>query len=76
MAVRALHPMNVVGALRVQECGIHLLHIDAAVREARMAVGAGLPGHLAVLLMAGKTAQAFVDADGRAIVTAANLHVG
>ena len=41
VAIRALHPMDVMFALGREERGIHLLHIEPAVGHLRMAGGAG-----------------------------------
>ncbi len=68
MAVEALHGMNVVLASVVLEGGVHLLDIKPAVEMLGMAVVAGGASLLAVLLMAREATQAFVDADGRAVI--------
>lgn len=60
--------MNVVLAAFVLERGVHLLDIEFAVEMLGVAVVAGGAGLLAVLLMAGEAAQAFMDADRSAIV--------
>jgi len=68
MAVEALHGMNVVLAGLVLEGSVHLLDIKLAVEMLGVAVVAGGAGLLAVLLMAREATQAFVDADGRAVI--------
>jgi hypothetical protein len=68
MTVNASHRVNVVAAFRIGEGGIHLLHIQPAVGQARMAAGARLPGVLAVILVAAETTDALVNPHWRAIV--------
>ena len=41
MAVGATHPVNIVLAFSIGECGVHLLHIDAAVGHLRVTCPAG-----------------------------------
>jgi hypothetical protein len=52
MAVLAFDEVNVVGALRRGERGVHFFDIEAAIGEARMTGGAGRACVLAVFLMA------------------------
>ena len=52
MAVEAFDEVNVVGALRRGEGGVHFFDIAAAIGEARMTRGAGRTCVLAVFLMA------------------------
>ena len=68
MAVRAADPVNIVGALRIGEGGVHLLHIDAAVGHLRVARFARPGGILAVSIVAGEAADSFVNAHGRAVI--------
>ena len=63
MAVRAFHPVDVVLAVRRPEGGVHLLHVQPAIRHLGMAGCAGRSGLLAVLRMAGQATDAFVHAD-------------
>ncbi len=76
MAVRALDPVYVVLALRRAECGIHLFHIQSAIRHFRMTLRTGGPGLLAMLQMAGQTTDAFVHADRGSIVACSHLSIG
>ena len=76
MAVRALHPMDIVLAAGRSERGVHLLHVQAAIRHLRMAGGAGGPRLLAVLCVAGQATDAFVHAEAGAVVARFHLHVG
>src|SRR5690348_2870930 len=66
--------MDVAGALGIQKCRVHLLHVDTAIGQFRMAIRAGLPRALAVLLMARQAAQSFVHSHRAAIVPTAGLH--
>ena len=73
MTVGASDPVNVVGAFPVGESRIHLLDVDAAMRHLRVAGFAGRCCVLVVADVAGKAADAFVDAHRRAVVAGANL---
>ena len=73
VAVRAFHEMDVVAARGGFEGRVHLLHGDAAVGQARMALGAGGASIHVMPAVAGKTAQALVHADARAIVSGTRL---
>lgn len=68
VAVEALHKVNVVGALGGLESGVHCLHIEAAIGEARVAGGAGGARAHGVIFVAGKATEAFVNARGSAVV--------
>jgi hypothetical protein len=68
MAVRALHPVDIVLALGGGEGGVHLLHVQPAVRHLGMAGGAGRLSGLPVLRVAGHATNTFVDAHARAVV--------
>jgi len=68
VAIKAFDGVNVMFAGLVVEGGIHLLNIESAVEMLGVATVAGSASLLAMLLMAGKAAQAFVDADRGAIV--------
>src|SRR5436305_14078142 len=76
MAVRAFHGVAVVRAFGIAEGGIHLFHVDTAVRKPRVAIGAGLPCGLPVLLVTREAAETFVDSERRAVVSAPGLHPG
>ena len=73
MAVGALHPVDIVLALSRRERGVHLLHIQPAVRHLGMASSAGRLGGLPVLRVAGHATDAFVDTHAGVIVAAADL---
>jgi hypothetical protein len=73
MAVQTFHKVNVVAAGASFEGRIHLLDIQAAVGHLRMTSGAGSPGLLPVVLVAGQATDSFVDSHRRAIVSAAHL---
>src|SRR5262249_8016506 len=73
MAVDTLRCVYVVRALGIEKRGIHLFHVQPAVRQPRMAAAAGLPGLLAVVLMAGQTTDSFMDSERSAIVAGARL---
>ena len=51
VAIEAFDEMNVVRALDSDEGGVHLLDIEAAIGEARMASGAGRTSVLSMFLM-------------------------
>ncbi len=51
MAIETFDEVNVVGALRRSEGGVHLFDIEAAIGEARMAGGTGRARVLAMFLM-------------------------
>ena len=76
VAIRALHEMNVVQALRRLERRIHGFHVQTAIRKLRMARGARCPCLLPVPLVACKTTEPFVDADCGPIVARAHFPVG
>ena len=76
MAVGAFYRVDVVETLPVLERRVHGFNVEAAIGELRMTGGAARAGRLAVLFMARKAAQAFVDAQRRAIVTGADLSRG
>lgn len=69
MAVRALHPMDVVRARGAEIARVHLFDIEAAVGHLRMACFARCARVLIVAGVAGDTTQTFMDADGSAIVS-------
>ena len=73
MAVAAGHAVDVVRALRVPEGRVHRLDVDAAVRQARVALGARGAGPLPVLRVAGEAAEALVDAHRRPVVAREHL---
>ena len=73
MAINALHKVNVVGALRGLECGIHLLDVEAAIGEPGMAVVTRGARLLSVVFVAGKATESFVNSDGRAVVPRSDL---
>jgi len=73
VAIEALGGVDVMGAFGREKGGIHLLHVDAAVGQAGMAIGAGGAGLLAMLHMAGQASDAFVDAAAGAVVAGASL---
>src|SRR5687767_3185764 len=68
MTVRARDRVDVVPALRIRERSVHLLHIAIAIRESWMTRGTGSRRVLTVLLMAGETAQPFVDPERSSVV--------
>src|ERR1035437_5457882 len=70
VTVRATDPVNIVFAVRRGECGVHLHHVQAAVRHLRVAGGARGPGLLPVLRVAGQATDALVHADSGAVVAA------
>src|ERR1039458_3111199 len=74
VAIGALDEVDVVGAFGVGGGGIHLFHVEAAVGEAGVALGAGGAGLLAVLLVTGEATESFMHADGCAVV--AGCHLG
>jgi len=76
VAVDALHGVNVVRALRRLETGIHLLDIEAAIRELRMTVGARGARGLSMLLVAGEAAEALMNTNRSAVVAGADLRRG
>lgn len=76
VAIQALHGMNVVFAGLVLEARVHFLDLQFAVEMLGVAVVAGDAGLLAVLLMAGEAAQAFMDADGSAVVAGIHFTCG
>src|SRR5690242_20073022 len=73
MTIHALHPVDVVPALRLAERGIHLLHIQPAVRQPGMAVGARRARLLSVLLMTRQATDALVDPHSSAVVPGPHL---
>ena len=73
MAVGTADPVDVVEAFGAGEGRVHFLDVDAAVGHLRMAGFAGGRGVLVVAGVAGEAADAFVDADGGAVVTGADL---
>lgn len=76
MAVDALYGVDVMEALQRLEGRVHLLHVEAAVRELRMAGRAGSTGGLAVFFVAGEATESFVDADRSAVVAGVDLAAG
>src|SRR5690349_651239 len=76
MAVGAFDRVDIVRTLEVFECGIHLFHIQAAIRELRMAGGTGSPGLLPVLFVACQATQSLVNAHRSAIVGRLHLRAG
>ena len=69
MAIRAFDEMNIVPARRIQKRSVHLLHVQTAVGQPRMARGARGARLLPVLQMARQTTQPLVNAHRRAVVT-------
>src|SRR5579871_993607 len=64
----ALHEVNVMRTVaRLERC-IHLLDVQAAIRETRMTGRTRRAGELAVVQMASEAAQAFMNPDRRAVV--------
>ena len=68
MAVSAFDSVDVVRALQVFERGIHLLHVQSAIRELRMAGRAGSASFLPMLFVTYQATQALVNANRRAII--------
>ena len=76
MAIGALYEVDVMTALGIGESGVHSFHVQAAIGEARVTIGAGGASLLPMFLMTGETTQAFVDTDGCAVVTGRHLRRG
>ena len=76
VAVRALHEVNVVRALGGFEGRVHGFHVEAAIRQARMASGAGSARVHAVIFVAGEATEAFMNPHGRAVVAGVDLPGG
>lgn len=68
VAVFAADPVDVVGTLGSGKCRVHFFYVDAAVGHLGVAVLAGGSGVFVVAGMAGETADALVNTDGRAVV--------
>ena len=75
VTVGALDRMDIVMAFGVFERRVHGLDVDAAVGELWMTGGARGASGLSVLLVAGKAAETFVDADWGAIVAGSDLRI-
>ena len=75
MAIRAFHEVDIVAAGLAEERGVHRFHIAAAIGKFRMAIGAGGPCGLLVLVVTGKAGQALVYAHGRPVIARAYLRV-
>lgn len=73
VAVGAADPVDVVGAFGAGESGVHFLYVDTAVRHLRMAGLAGCGCVFIVAGVAGEAADAFVNADGGAVVAGSEL---
>ena len=73
MTVCAPNPMDVVRALCVCEGGIHPFNVDAAMRHLRMAGLARGGRILAVTIVAGETAYAFMYTERGAVISGADL---
>ena len=73
VAIRALHPMNVVLARLVGEGSVHLLHFNSAVRHRRVTGGARRPRTLVVPIVARHAAQAFMHTHRRPVVSRTRL---
>src|SRR5438270_9573546 len=73
MAVSAFDGVDVMGTLEILECGIHLFHIQPAIRElwmARRARGASL---LPMLFVTRQATQALVNAHRSAVIRRLHL---
>ena len=68
MAVSAFDRVNVMRTLEVFERGIHLFHIQPAIRELRMAGRARSPGPLPMLFVTRQATQSLVNAHRSAII--------
>jgi len=73
VAVFTLHKVNVVRTFLRFEGSVHFCDVEAAIGEARVTRRAGGARQLAVIEVAGEATQAFVHADGSAIVARSNL---
>lgn len=73
MTISAFHEVDVVPAVGRFEGRIHPLDIQAAVRQTRVAQGAGGPGALIVPGVTGQATQTLVHSHTGAIVTRAGL---
>lgn len=76
MAISAFHRMDVVRTLERLEGRVHLLDVEAAIGELRMAGSARDAGGLAVFPVAGEAAEAFVDSDRSAVIAGSDLGHG
>lgn len=75
MAIPAFHEVNVVLAAAILERRIHLLHINSAIRELRMARGARSPRTLSMFLVTRQATQSLMHPDRCPIVSAPNLSI-
>ena len=73
MAVGAFDGVDVVRTFEVFERGIHLFHIQPAIRELRMAGRAGSPGLLPMLFVARQATQSLVNAHRSAVICRLHL---
>lgn len=76
MAIGTFYEVDVVSAVFIIEGGVHFFHVQAAVGKTGMASGAGSAGLEPVLTVAGHAAEAFMYADGSAIVAGMELRSG
>src|SRR6476620_3778448 len=68
VAIPALHPVDIVLACLAGVRGVHLLHVNSAVRHGRMTSDARGSRALAMTAVTGEAAKTFMHASGRAVV--------
>ena len=73
MAVGALDPMDIVGALWIEVGRVHFFHIEFAFAFGRVAGGAGSASVFVVPVMAGDATESFMHAGGSAVVACPDL---